>query len=70
MEEVKEWVKVTRPAKGPMIATVTVLSGNCTAKSSVLCYGLTDSVKKGVKEARAQATSILLEILEAIDDAA
>lgn len=66
MDDIKEWVKVNRPVKGPAIVTVTLLEGNATAKCSVKAYGLKDSIKNAVKEARTLALADLKELHEAL----
>jgi hypothetical protein len=62
MNEVKEWVRASKPANGPTVVTVTLQDGHLTAKWSVKAY---DNIKAGVAEARRNAHKILDELREA-----
>lgn len=66
MDELKEWVKVSRSPNGCTV-TVTWMRGNLTARWGVKVYaGIPGAVKNGVAEARKGARLALAELTEAI----
>lgn len=61
--DIKEWVRAARPAKGLTVVTVTLQQGNISAKWSTHAFG---KIKEGVAEARKQALIMLDELSEAL----
>jgi hypothetical protein len=62
---VKEWIKVTKPVRGPAVVTVTLSDENLTAKWSTVAFS---RVREGVVEARSKATGLLQELREAVSE--
>lgn len=61
----KEWVKVTRDARGRTTITVTLQEDNLTAKWSTVAFS---KVKEGLREARSRSRALLAEVKEAMED--
>jgi hypothetical protein len=59
---VKEWSRVSKPASGPAVVTVTLVDGNLSARWSTKAYG---QIKAAVIEARREAAQAITELREA-----
>jgi hypothetical protein len=66
-EDRKEWVRVSRDAKGARVVSVTVQEENLVAKWAVKAVGLKQPIQTAVKEARAGALADLAALREALD---
>jgi hypothetical protein len=67
MDEVKEWFKITRAAKGGVVVTCTRQEGTYTAKYAAVADSTEKGVAAGVKKARDGARDMLGYLTKAVE---